>query len=615
MYRILDKNKYDNNKIDPTSFVPEIKQDAKDVINGQEQTLIPPPALVITTQSLNKGYIGLPYSQTLAAEGGYGSYAWSLVGDNNPSWMSINPSTGVISGTAPAPEGTFNVTVQVQDTPPANIQQQVTTKTFKITVENQVIPHTVSTPSVPSGPTTGHPTISYTYSSGGSTCSAQHGVEYRFDWGDGNFSGWSSSTSASHSWASAGTYNVKAQARCSADNAIISSWSTELAVTISSYKFTVAYIYQTDTTSANSFKNFLDGLGYPTSLIQMNSITYGMFASYGLILIGSDTGNLDTWGDSGKVAAINDSGKQIVGLGEGGYAFFGKLSLRIGYPEGAHDSYLLERKMYIMDPSSSIYTTPNNITIPPDQIIPIYNSAADVELYLPDLNLDGIAVIGKDAVYSNYSPLLQENSQYLLWGWTTSPDSMTQIGKYLFENAIVWCSIQFIDTWSRPGDLAEWGPNTDHNTVTVVDTGGNPSGYLSSQNDVSYPYAGVRTKKAQITKGFSSSSSIQFSFDSNIFSGLNYLQKIYIRLRYHDSSYNGWYHYLSNPAQMNVWNTYSVTFDPNWTDAQAIAAGWASDGPGTPSFQQTMSDVYTVEVRFTGYGVMSVGIDNFARRK
>jgi hypothetical protein len=132
MYRILDKNKYDNNKIDPTSFVPEIRQDAKDVINGQEQTVIPPPALVITTQSLNKGYIGLPSSQTLAAEGGYSPYTWSLV--EKPSWMNINPSTGVISGTPIVPEGTFNVTVQVQDTPPANIQQQVTTKTYKITV-------------------------------------------------------------------------------------------------------------------------------------------------------------------------------------------------------------------------------------------------------------------------------------------------------------------------------------------------------------------------------------------------------------------------------------------------------------------------------------------------
>jgi hypothetical protein len=145
MYRILDKNKYDDNKIDPTAFVPEIKQDAKNIIDGQEQEEIPPPALVITTQSLNKGYVGSPYSQTLAAEGGYPPFTWSLVADKYPSWMSIDPSTGVISGTPTAPEGIYDVTVQVQDTPPADIQQQVTDKTFKLTVAvSQTLYFTIS---------------------------------------------------------------------------------------------------------------------------------------------------------------------------------------------------------------------------------------------------------------------------------------------------------------------------------------------------------------------------------------------------------------------------------------------------------------------------------------
>ncbi len=37
--------------------------------------------------------------------------------------------------------------------------------------------------------------------------------EYQFDWGDGSSSSWSSSPSASHSWANPGTYIVRAQAR------------------------------------------------------------------------------------------------------------------------------------------------------------------------------------------------------------------------------------------------------------------------------------------------------------------------------------------------------------------------------------------------------------------
>jgi hypothetical protein len=70
------------------------------------------------------------------------------------------------------------------------------------------------------------------FSTGGSTCSQGHSVQYRFDWGDGNYSNWSSSTSSSYSYSSAGTYQVKAQARCASDTSVVSSWSPPHAVTI-----------------------------------------------------------------------------------------------------------------------------------------------------------------------------------------------------------------------------------------------------------------------------------------------------------------------------------------------------------------------------------------------
>jgi len=95
-------------------------------------------------------------------------------------------------------------------------------------------PHTVSTPSTPSGPSSGETGQALNYTTGGSTGSQGHSVQYRFDWGDGTYSTWSSSTSGSHSWSSAATYCVKAQARCSVDTSVTSSWSGCKNVTISS---------------------------------------------------------------------------------------------------------------------------------------------------------------------------------------------------------------------------------------------------------------------------------------------------------------------------------------------------------------------------------------------
>lgn len=305
-------------------------------------------------------------------------------------------------------------------------------------------PHTVSTPNIPSGTTNGVPDISYTYSTGGSVCSWEDSVEYMFDWGDGNQSTWSSSTNASHTWDSASTYNVKAQARCSSDTNVVSAWSDALTVTINEPIFEIAYVYSTDTTTANSYKDFLEGKDYPTNLIHMDSIVTGMFADYGLILIGTDTGYTRTWGDSGKVAAVNDSGKPIIGLGEGGYAFFGKLILAIGWGHGYHGSIT---EIIVVDSSHDVFNTPNNLGVSTDQTISIYSPTGNVGIYLP-APPENVVLLGREVTNPNHYPLVQEDERYLLWGWTASPDSMTQMGKDLFENVVSWFAFFYPDFYA-----------------------------------------------------------------------------------------------------------------------------------------------------------------------
>jgi hypothetical protein len=69
------------------------------------------PALAITTASLPDGTVGSPYSATLAATGGSGTYSWSAAG--LPAGLGMS-SGGVISGT-PTTSGTSSVTVTVND--------------------------------------------------------------------------------------------------------------------------------------------------------------------------------------------------------------------------------------------------------------------------------------------------------------------------------------------------------------------------------------------------------------------------------------------------------------------------------------------------------------------
>jgi hypothetical protein len=96
------------------------------------------------------------------------------------------------------------------------------------------LPHNVSVPSIPTGEANPRRGVTHTYTTGGSTCDQGHDVQYRFDWGDGTLSDWLAVgvTSASHAWSSSGPFLVKAQARCSANSAIVSAWSTGLSVVV-----------------------------------------------------------------------------------------------------------------------------------------------------------------------------------------------------------------------------------------------------------------------------------------------------------------------------------------------------------------------------------------------
>ena len=72
------------------------------------------PPLTITTTSLLDGMVDTPYSQTLQVSGGSGTYTWSIITGSLPAGLSLNSSTGLISGTSTA-IGTSDFTVQVND--------------------------------------------------------------------------------------------------------------------------------------------------------------------------------------------------------------------------------------------------------------------------------------------------------------------------------------------------------------------------------------------------------------------------------------------------------------------------------------------------------------------
>jgi hypothetical protein len=75
-------------------------------------------SIVITPNSLPNATTGYNYSVTLSAGGGTAPYTWSIAQGALPSWLSLNPSTGVLAlnnGAHVTAGGPYNFTVQVND--------------------------------------------------------------------------------------------------------------------------------------------------------------------------------------------------------------------------------------------------------------------------------------------------------------------------------------------------------------------------------------------------------------------------------------------------------------------------------------------------------------------
>jgi hypothetical protein len=102
--------------------------------------------LSIVTTSLPSGTQNQTYSAMLAATGGLTPYTWNITAGSLPAGLSLNSSTGAITGT-PSGGGTSNFTVQVADAelPPATASAQLS-----ITI-TPAVPLRITTTSLPSG--------------------------------------------------------------------------------------------------------------------------------------------------------------------------------------------------------------------------------------------------------------------------------------------------------------------------------------------------------------------------------------------------------------------------------------------------------------------------------
>jgi hypothetical protein len=170
-------------------------------------------------------------ASTTDPEGDNIAYQFDWGTDNNSSWSDFISSGDSITITHSwSDTGHYNILVRAKD-----IKDKASkwSESHSLFIINNTTPNI---PSVPSGPDSGYVHRSYIYSTN-TTDPDEDSICYKFDWGDGNTSAWSSyvqsgtSIQMNYTWSHEGIYNIRTKAKDK--YGVESAWSQEQIITIS----------------------------------------------------------------------------------------------------------------------------------------------------------------------------------------------------------------------------------------------------------------------------------------------------------------------------------------------------------------------------------------------
>jgi len=202
----------------------------------------------------------------------------------------------------------------------------------------------------------------------------------------------------------------------------LNAWAKPQAA-VETFRF--AFIYLHDESAATKFRQLLKENDYSTDLIPLDAVTTTKWAQYSAVIIGSD---IEKAWSTPAAKAIADANVPVLGLGKGGYYFFGKLNLGIGWPNGWHGAEVgvtaVERFEH------PYWTSAKFEQIDSDELI-LYSSSSHVAIHLSKLS-PGEIPLGYEGHKKSHAVIMEQDQRYVLWGFTAPPDKMTELGKQMF---------------------------------------------------------------------------------------------------------------------------------------------------------------------------------------
>jgi len=195
----------------------------------------------------------------------------------------------------------------------------------------------------------------------------------------------------------------------------------------------VVYIHKGDVDTANAYQALIEANGVAVDQLEMSSVAGANLNKYNLIIVGPETGSLGEWGTDELVKEMVRRQKPVLGLGEGGYAFFGKLGLAIGWANGAHGQGTTVLRNNMTD---AIWHYPYEFSVAKERLWKLYaEDSSRVDIFLGEQPA-GVEVFGFNDSDSRYADIVMQHGFHMLWGFQDGPKQMTDDGQKLFVNTV-----------------------------------------------------------------------------------------------------------------------------------------------------------------------------------
>jgi CARDB/von Willebrand factor type D domain len=209
----------------------------------------------------------------------------------------------------------------------------------------------------------------------------------------------------------------------------------------------VAIVHSKIKSVAQAYESGLENKGFDVTLLDaatLSDTNIGAISKFDLIMIDSESGNLNTWdGGSAAANAIRLSKRPVLGIGEGGYSYLGTFKSPVGWANGWHSG--AGEMNYSSIPHAS-QSGPFAVSIAAGLVDMATVNMPYVAIYLPQTS-SNLELVGRQTTDANHytavlntKPTASTGWAEALWGFSGKPyytqngwNAFSDLGWYMIK--------------------------------------------------------------------------------------------------------------------------------------------------------------------------------------